>query len=221
MRHEPTVDLHPYFQTLDELDGPIDWVQFFGNENPVELDIGCGRGMFLVRASLANPNVNYVGVEIDYKEGRRAARRLWKRSLPNARVLGGDARDFLRKYVPPHSVSAVHVYFPDPWWKRKHKKRRLFNHVFTDLLAWVLKEGGEVHAWTDVEDYFEVIQALMDHHRHFEPLPPPPEHQPQHDMDYMTSFERKKRKEGKTIYRGRWRRGAVDPSDDAPPELIL
>ena len=206
MRREPPTDLHPYFLTLNDLSGPLDWREFFQNENPVELDVGCGRGLFLVRASLANPHINYLGIELDFKEGRRAARRLMKRSLPNARVLGADVRDVFERFIHPHSVAVVHVYFPDPWWKRKHKKRRLFNDVFVDQLARVLQGGGLVHSWTDVEDYFQVIKALMDHHDQFEPLPPPPEHQPKDDMDYQTSFERKKRKEGKTIYRGCWRR---------------
>ncbi|HID22453.1 MAG TPA: tRNA (guanosine(46)-N7)-methyltransferase TrmB [Planctomycetaceae bacterium] len=209
MRREPPADLFPYFLTLSDLPGPLVWSEFFGNENPVELDVGCGRGLFLVRASLANPHINYLGIELDYKEGRRAARRLMKRNLPNARVLGADVREVFAKFIRPHSVAAVHVYFPDPWWKRKHKKRRLFNDVFVDQLADVLQGGGLVHSWTDVEDYFHVIKALMDHHERFEPLPPPPERQPQDDMDYQTSFERKKRNEGKTIYRGCWRRKPV------------
>uniref|UniRef100_A0A7C4LL58 tRNA (guanine-N(7)-)-methyltransferase n=1 Tax=Schlesneria paludicola TaxID=360056 RepID=A0A7C4LL58_9PLAN len=206
MPAEPPRDLFPYFQTLADLPDLVDWPTFFGNDQPVELDIGCGRGMFLVNSSVAHPDINYVGVELDYSEGRRGARRLQKRALPNARVIGGDAREFLRKYVPAHSVAAIHVYFPDPWWKRKHKRRRLFNDEFVELLARVLQPGGEVHSWSDVEEYFQVISALMDHHAAFEPLPPPPWHEPQHDLDYLTSFHRRRSQAGAPTFRGRWRR---------------
>jgi tRNA (guanine-N7-)-methyltransferase len=206
MRREPPVDLKPYFLTLTDLAEPLDWKAFFGNDQPVELDVGCGRGLFLFNASSAHPETNYLGLELDYKEGRRAARRLSKRSQPNARVLGGDARVALTKLIPGRSVRAVHVYFPDPWWKRKHKRRRLFTDEFVDLAAGVLQSGGLLHSWTDVEDYFEVIRSLMDHHAAFETLPPPPEQEPTHDLDYQTSFERRRRQDGATIYRGLWRK---------------
>lgn len=206
--HAPrtTHPLAPWFLTLDDLKGPIDWREFFGNDNPVEIDVGSGRGLFLVTASEANPHVNYLGIEIDYREGRRGARRLKKRRQPNARVLGGDVRRAFEKFIPPQSVSAVHVYFPDPWWKRRHKKRRVFTDEFVAQMAGVLRLGGEVHSWTDVEEYFAVIASLMDHDDRFESLPPPEERSTEHDMDYRTSFERKKRQAGATIHRGRWRR---------------
>ncbi len=206
MRREPRVDLRPFFLTLDDLQAPLDWRALFGNDHPVEIDVGSGRGMFLVNASAARPGVNFLGIEIDYKEGRRGAQRLWKRKQPNARVLGADARAVLQRYIPPQSVAAVHVYFPDPWWKRKHKRRRIFTDAFVDLAAGVLKPGGLLHSWTDVEDYFQVIRSLMDHHPEFEPLSAPSERAPEHDLDYQTSFERRRRKIGATIHRGLWRR---------------
>jgi tRNA (guanine-N7-)-methyltransferase len=206
MPREPPVDLKPYFLTLADVAEPLDWREFFGNDNPVELDVGCGRGLFLFNASTSHPEQNYLGLELDYKEGRRGARRLWKREQPNARVLGGDARVALSKLIPPGSVAGVHVYFPDPWWKRKHKRRRLFTDEFVDLAAAALKTGGLLDSWTDVEDYFDVIRALMDHHAAFETLPPPAEQAAAHDLDYQTSFERRKRQIGATIYRGLWRK---------------
>ncbi len=103
------------------------------------------------------------------------------------------------------------MYFPDPWWKRKHKRRRVFNEEFVDLAARVLNPNGVLHSWTDVEEYFGVISELMNEHPKFETLPPPDEKNPAHDMDYQTSFERKKRQAGCPIYRGRWQRIALDP----------
>jgi tRNA (guanine-N7-)-methyltransferase len=126
--------------------------------------------------------------------------------MSNVRVLGGDAQQALRLYIPPASVAAVHVYFPDPWWKKRHKPRRLFTDTFVDLVAAALPPAGLFHVWSDVADYFQVMSALVDHHEQFERLIPPREREPAHDMDYHTSFERKKRKAGLTIHRGLWRR---------------
>lgn len=215
-RREPPRDLYPWFLTLDDVDreyaGRLDWSRLFENSQPVELDIGSGRGLFLFNASTSHPQTNYLGIEIDYKEARRAARRLMKRQLPNARVLGGDVKVALTQMIAPASVSAVHVYFPDPWWKQRHRKRRVFNAGFVDLCATILEPGGILHSWTDVEEYFGVISGLMDPHPAFDPLPPPDERAPEHDMDYQTSYERKGRKHGSTIHRGRWRRVEHQPS---------
>lgn len=200
------LELRPWFLTLHDLDGVVDFAKFFENEQPVELDIGCGRGLFLVNAAIEHPEANWLGIELDYREGRHSATKLFKRRLPNARVWGGDANVALDAHIAPASVAAVHVYFPDPWWKRKHRRRRLFTDVFVERIARVLQPGGLAHVWTDVGEYFEVMRALMDHSPRFEPLPPPEEKPAEHDLDYRTSFERKKRQAGQEIHRGRWRR---------------
>jgi tRNA (guanine-N7-)-methyltransferase len=170
---------------------------------------------------LTRPDHNYLGIELDYKEGRRSAKRLQKRALDHARVAGGDAKEFLRRNVPPHSVAAAHVYFPDPWWKRKHKKRRLFNDEFADLLAIVLQPGGLLHSWTDVEEYFGVISVLMNHHPDFESQQCPPLADPAHDLDYQTNFHRRRAQAGCTIYRGLWRRREISPGSAAESENRL
>ncbi|MCA9072495.1 MAG: tRNA (guanine-N7)-methyltransferase, partial [Planctomycetaceae bacterium] len=92
MRRLAPPDLTPWFRTLHDIEEPFDWSEIFGNDQPVEIDVGSGRGLFLFHSAEANPNINYLGIEIDYREGRRAARRLKKRNFANARVIGGDAR---------------------------------------------------------------------------------------------------------------------------------
>lgn len=203
----PIPDLRPYFQTYDDLgDGPLDWTKFFGNIHPVEVEIGTGRGMFLVNAGETHPAMNFVGMEIEYTEARHAAKRLQKRGSPNVRILGGDARIGMPKYLATGTVSAVHVYFPDPWWKRRHHRRRIFNDWFVTEAARILVPGGLLHAWTDVEEYFGVMTATVAANADFLPLPAPEERPAAHDLDYHTSFERKKRQAGFPIYRARWER---------------
>jgi tRNA (guanine-N7-)-methyltransferase len=198
--------LKPWFQTLEDTGGLLDWSRFFGNDHPVELDIGCGRGLFVVTAAVANPGTNFLGLELDYREGRRAATRLQKRSLSNARILGGDGRRVLSEMIVAGSVAAAHVYFPDPWWKSRHHKRRLMTPEFIELLTRVVRPGGLIHHWTDVADYFEWASSGLDASPGLQRLPPPQERAAGHDMDYQTSFERKKRKLGLPIFRGLWQR---------------
>ncbi|MSR56334.1 MAG: tRNA (guanosine(46)-N7)-methyltransferase TrmB [Planctomycetaceae bacterium] len=200
-------DLRPWFLTLDDLPPPpFDGSRLFDNEHPIELEVGCGRGLFLLNAATTQPATNFLGIEYDFKEGRRAARRLQKRALPNARIIGADANVVLAKYLTDASLAAAHVYFPDPWWKRRHHKRRIWNPEFVNQLARLLPPGGQLHGWTDVEEYFGVIVELVAANPAFRLLPPPEERPALHDMDYHTSFERKKRRIGLPIYRAMWQR---------------
>lgn len=205
-------DLRPYFLTFEDLspyladDKFLDWLKVFGNSQPVEMDVGCGRGLFLFNASTTQPERNFLGVELDFHEGRRGAKRLSKRNQPNARVIGENANFLLDKLIRPASLAAVHVYFPDPWWKRRHRRRRLFTDLFADRVARVLQPNGRLHFWTDVADYFEIVAALLRHHAAFEELFAPEERPAQNDFDYHTSFERTRRQAGLPIHRGLWQR---------------
>src|SRR4029077_13584321 len=113
------------------------------------------------------------GIEYDFKEARRGARSLQKRALGNVRILGADARLVFSRYLPEACTVAVHVYFPDPWWKRRHKKRRIFNAEFLRQAARVLLPDGLLHAWTDVAEYFGVMTALVAENPDFAVLPAP------------------------------------------------
>lgn len=205
MQLNSPVDSNSYFIPLTDLDVPFSWNDYFGNDHPVEIDVGSGRGKFLVNSALKYPEINYVGIEIDFREGHRAANRLQKREMKNARVWGGDVKFALGRVIPADSVSAIHVYFPDPWWKRKHRRRRIFTDQFVDLCARVLVPKGLMYSRTDVGEYFGVISSLMNHDSRFETLPLPEENTPKDDLDYRTSFEKKAHQAGTEIWRGLWR----------------
>ncbi|MHB1426517.1 MAG: tRNA (guanosine(46)-N7)-methyltransferase TrmB [Gemmataceae bacterium] len=185
----------------DASGSPLDWREVFGNGNPVQLEIGFGKGLFLVTMALAHPEINFVGVEIVRKYQLFTATRLAKRNLRNVRVACADARLFLPRFVAAESLQAVHVYFPDPWWKKRHHKRRVFTAEFVAECLRVLRRGGKLNAVTDVEEYAGVMAALLAEQAALQPLPPPHEQEPTNDLDYLTNFERKFRKQGKAIYR--------------------
>jgi tRNA (guanine-N7-)-methyltransferase len=207
----PLEELTPYLLPVplfssDSPPAPFDWRVMFGNDHPVELEIGFGKGLFLITAAQARPDINFAGVEIVRKYQLFTATRLAKRNLRNVRVACADARLFLPARVATASLQAVHVYFPDPWWKKRHHKRRVFTAEFVAECARVLRPGGQFHAATDVEDYARVMTELLAEQPALRPLPPPEEHQPAHNLDYLTNFERKFRQQGKPIFRMRYER---------------
>jgi tRNA (guanine-N7-)-methyltransferase len=179
---------------------PVSWESIFGNRHPVELEVGSGKGLFLANAASSNPSHNFLGIEMAKKYARRAAERVAKLKLPNAKVVPGDARLFLARFIPPASLRTVHVYFPDPWWKARHKKRRVFAEPLMADLERTLEAGGFLHVATDVEEYYGVIRALVADHPQFLEFPAPELRPPEHANDYLTNFERKYRIEGRPIY---------------------
>jgi tRNA (guanine-N7-)-methyltransferase len=203
------IDTTPYTLDFSTLDAPVSWPALFGEDRPVELEVGSGKGLFLANAAKARPDHHFLGVEVSRKYARKAAERVAKQGLTNARVLPGDARLFLARHVPPASLRAVHIYFPDPWWKARHKKRRVFCEPFVADVERALEPGGDFHLATDVEEYFGVMRTLMAAHPAFAEQPPPAPNLPEHDLDYLTNFERKYRLEGRPIFRAHYRRSPI------------
>jgi tRNA (guanine-N7-)-methyltransferase len=181
----------------------LDWRAIFGNDHPVELEVGFGKGLFLLNAARARPEVNFFGVEVEREYQLFTATRLARHGVSNVRLVCADARPLLRDWVAAESLQAVHVYFPDPWWKQRHHKRRVFTDEFAQECARVLRPGGVLSVATDVEDYAALVRAVVARTALRE-LPPPEPGTPAHDLDYLTNFERKFRKQGKPIWRMRY-----------------
>ena len=184
----------------------LDWPQVFGNDHPVEIEVGSGKGAFLVATAEAHPDTNYLGIEIDKALHYYIATRLAKRGLTNARVAGTDARALLTERVRAGSVRGVHVYFPDPWWKKRHHKRRVWTPEFAAECVRVLAPGGRLHVATDVGDYYQIIRDLLEAQADLVRQwadetagPPAPD-------EALTNFERKARQRGGAVYRAEYER---------------
>ena len=158
---DPSLDLSGYLLRPEDLPVPWSAAVLFGREAPLEIEVGTGKGLFLARACEQFPERNFLGVEIARKYARYAAARLAKRKLTGGKVLEGNALTLFRERLPDASVAAVHVYFPDPWWKARHKKRRVLNEQFLRDAERVLIPGGDLHFWTDVEEYFATSLELI------------------------------------------------------------
>lgn len=133
----------------------------------LEIEIGFGRGDFLLDRAARRPEGSFVGFETKTKAVRLALRRLEKNGLENLWLSDDDARIGLPLSIPDLRADAVHVLFPDPWWKAQHKVKRLFSPPFIDLLAAKLRPGGYLHLKTDVEQYGEMVRHLLARHRAF------------------------------------------------------
>jgi tRNA (guanine-N7-)-methyltransferase len=205
-RRLPLEELAPYLLHTPQTAELLHWRTVFQNDHPVEIEVGFGKGLFLLSAAQAASCRNFLGIEILRKYQLFTATRMAKRGLRNVRLALGDARVFLRDRVPSTSVEAVHVYFPDPWWKNRHSKRRLFTPDFAVQCERVLSVSGRLHVITDVETYFATITNLVTQHTRLgrQPIADMPE--PLHDLDYRTNFERKFRKEGWPIFRALYER---------------
>ncbi len=223
LSHGKTLDVGRYGIAQDDLPpmdaGTIDLRQWFkdgaGNlpdpARPIELEIGSGKGTFLVQQAKLNPDVDYLGIEWAKAFWRYAADRVRRHGLGNVRLLRCDAAVFIRHYVPDQTFRQVHIYFPDPWPKKRHHKRRLIQAPFLRELHRVLvpmSTAGEADAVTarvriatDHEDYFQWMQEHAGQVADLFEIEPfeSPESAGEGEL-VGTNFERKYRQEGRSFY---------------------
>jgi len=198
---DPTLDLTRHLKTCDALPRPWNAAALFGRQAPLEVEVGSGKGLFLQSAAAAVPEHDFLGIELSHKYARFAASRLAKRSVANAIVVDADAQRVFRELLPEAALAAVHVYFPDPWWKKRHHKRRLMNERFLADAARTLAPGGRLHFWTDVQEYFDATLELLARQPSLAGPLEVAERPATHDLDYRTHFERRVRLVNRPVYR--------------------
>ncbi|MEX0938372.1 MAG: tRNA (guanosine(46)-N7)-methyltransferase TrmB [Pirellulales bacterium] len=212
---DPSLDLSLHLLSVESLPQPWDAGALFNRPAPLEVEVGSGKGLFMLRAAQQFPEHNFLGIEIAHKYARFAAARLAKHEIANAAMVQGDAQRVFREVLPDESLAAVHVYFPDPWWKKRHHKRRIMNDAFLGQVQRVLLPDGRLHFWTDVGDYFEeslariaVVTSLAG--------PFPVDAAPaEHTLDYRTHFERRMRLANLPVYRSEFRKELTGPNGHA------
>ena len=148
----------PYSKQLKSMQ---DWAQIFGNDHPIVLEIGCGMGETTAKIAAQNPNVNYIGVEVFTTGVGALLKRVQEYGLNNLRIIQHDAVEIVRDMIPQGMLAGVHIFFPDPWHKARHHKRRLIQGAFVHELALRLKCGGYIHCATDWENYAEQMLAVL------------------------------------------------------------
>lgn len=219
------VDWLPCFRTTEQLPESLSSQSLFGNDQPLEIEIGSGKGLFLAAACVAKPKHNFFGIEIADRYARHAAGRIASaqghRGEPgesfdrdpdvivappgNALMSAGNAEPMFEKQIAPGSLEAVHVYFPDPWWKKRHRARRVVNETSVQNFLKALRVGGRFHFWTDVLDYFEhTIEMVAATAPSFGIPIPEEEAESSHELDFHTHFEKRSRENAIPVYRVRW-----------------
>jgi len=163
LKEYPSVSLRKESLRLnpEDLDGKIDFVRIFGRAGPVHIEIGTGKGTFLLNQARAQPGDNFLGIEWTRKYYRFAVDRIGRWGLTNVRIIRTDAATFLADFIPDNSVECFHIYFPDPWPKKRHHKRRFICPANLEHLVRCLKTGGQLKIATDHADYFEVIKTVL------------------------------------------------------------
>jgi tRNA (guanine-N7-)-methyltransferase len=176
----------------------LDLVKLFGNDHPVVLEIGSGKGRFLVGSAIEQPDVNFIGVEKSLHYHRVINERVRKRHLANVRLINHDAFLVVRDMLPDASLREIHIYFPDPWPRKRERKRRIIRPDVLEQFRRVLAEGGGGIYVTDHREYFEaaapLIEAAFRAERRIPSLDDPP----------RTNYEAKYREEGREIFEVRF-----------------
>ena len=147
---------------IDFSPAPLDLDSVYENPAPVILEIGFGNGDSLLQQAIANPQNNYLGIEVHRPGVGHLLRLAGEAGIANLRVINHDANEVLLQQIPDQSLDGIQLFFPDPWHKKRHHKRRIVNAEFIELVKRKLKKGGHIHLATDWQDYAEHMLAVME-----------------------------------------------------------
>jgi tRNA (guanine-N7-)-methyltransferase len=143
------------------LGGRVEFRDIFGRNAPLHVEVGSGKGTFLLNQAKFQPDVNFIGIEWASRYYRFAVDRIGRWNLTNVRIIRTDAARFIAEFVPDGCVDCFHIYFPDPWPKKRHHKRRFLNLANVDHLIRCLKPAGTIRIATDFSEYFEQIKSVL------------------------------------------------------------
>lgn len=194
--NDPSIVVRPnsYVERLSVAD-------LFSKPQPVEIELGAGDGSFLIQWAALHPGTNFLGLERLLGRLKKIEKKARRAGLTNVRALRLEAGYFAEYLLPPESVSAFHIYFPDPWPKRKHRQNRLLNERFAEVLRSALIVGGVVYLRTDDANYFEQMTNVFGANKNFELVPTL-----EQLASVLTDFEREFNAKGIQTNRAAYRR---------------
>ena len=170
-------ELWPRFG-IDLTSNPLNLHSLFDTKAPITLEIGIGNGDCLATMAAAEPDANFLGIEVHEPGVGHCLLRVAEENLHNVRLIHHDAIEVLTAGIPDSSLARVNLFFPDPWHKKRHNKRRIVQSEFVQLLSQKLEQDGIFHIATDWSDYAEHITEIMATSAEFTPLPAPPNDRP-------------------------------------------
>ncbi len=182
------------------LPSPPAWEEIFGNTHPVEVEIGPGKGAFLLAAAHRTPEHNFFGVEFSRRRVYRIQQLIEREQPGNVLAIAADIRCVLDTLIRPESVSTFHLYFPDPWWKRRHHRRRVFQGDFCVALTRALVPGGKILIATDVQTYFVAMVRQLDTVAELTQFPWRRDQRNRNGKLILTDFERQFMEKGTPIH---------------------
>lgn len=185
---------------LDTAGSVLDLSSVFQREAPTVLEIGFGNGASLAAMAAAAPEKNFIGIEVHRPGVGQLLKSVAEAGLDNVRVVSGDAVQFLDNRIADGTLSRVQVYFPDPWHKKRHHKRRLIQPAFVAHLGDKLRPGGELHLATDWQDYAEHMHAVMSVAEMFENCSEHGDYIPRPAYRPETKFEQRGQRKGHGVW---------------------
>ncbi|MDP8202084.1 MAG: tRNA (guanosine(46)-N7)-methyltransferase TrmB [Candidatus Tenebribacter burtonii] len=185
-----------FFELQIEENEVLNFQKVFRNGNPVHIEIGSGRGEFLIKIAQQNPNINFIGIDLKENRVKTIFRKLYKKKLKNVRIAKIYLNEETIKFLPPNSIEKIFLQHPDPWPKKRHFHRRIIQSEFIDILHKLLIKGGIVDIATDHEDYaFWILEHFMEK-QDFIPIYKKGFTREADEGHIETYFEKKKREEG-------------------------
>ena len=204
LRHKPwakeMIEQYPQYIVPNPEMNKGKWQEVFNNQNPLHIEVGTGKGQFLIGMAKANPDINYIGIELFDSVIVVALERLIEAELPNLKLLNVDAAD-LGKYFTKNDVARVYLNFSDPWPKKRHAKRRLTYKDFLKLYEDVMVDGGEIHFKTDNQGLFESSLMSFSEYGLLLKYVSLDLHKSDYEGNIMTEYEQKFSEMGDRIYR--------------------
>ncbi|HEM6116854.1 TPA: tRNA (guanosine(46)-N7)-methyltransferase TrmB [Streptococcus suis] len=197
---EDYLENHPQYVILNPEDAKGKWHQVFGNDNPIHIEVGSGKGAFITGMALQNPNINYIGIDIQVSVLSYALDKVIESQAPNVRLLRVDGSS-LTNYFEDGEVHLMYLNFSDPWPKTRHEKRRLTYKTFLETYQQILPEYGEIHFKTDNRGLFEYSLASFSQYGMTLKQVWLDLHASNYESNVMTEYEQKFSEKGQVIYR--------------------